>query len=121
MKMTKVCSIIERGISADELVSQFLFGGVLPSKFIPKKPYKIGDLVYIVKEGVLTIYQCMKDGSYDDVVDSPEWSSPIIDEVTSGQSPVFGKIIVISEEEPETGIIWVRPSSEKMINPDILL
>lgn len=121
MKINKLCSIIERGITADELVSQYLFGGNLPSKFDPTNAYKLGDLVYIVDKGVLTIYQCMKDGIYDDIVNDPDWTKPVIDEVTSGESSVFGKLVVISKEKPDTGFIWVRPVKEQMIDPDIFL
>lgn len=121
MKINRICSIMERGISADELVSHFLFGDTLPAKFDPEKEYKHGDLVYTVNTGVLSIYQCMKDGMYEDVENDPNWTTPVIDEITSGNSPVFGNLVVISKEEPDNCLIWIRPSKEKMINPDILL
>ena len=121
MRLNKVSSIIERGISGDELASQFIFGGKLPTKFNPEKTYKRGDMVYVVDNGVVTIYQCLKGGDYEEVEESPEWTKPVIGEMTDGNSPIFKNFIVISDTEPEGYLIWIQPSDRRQINPDILL
>lgn len=73
MKLIKIQDLTNRPVTNIELVSRYLFGDTMPSKFEPGTRYDAGQYVYTLNEnnGTVTVYYCTEDGIYDTI--GPNW------------------------------------------------
>ena len=64
----------QRQVSTSELLSNFVFGGYKPKRFVPGNNYSAGDMVYeVIDTGGVNLFICNNSGIYY-VIDGTNWT-----------------------------------------------
>ena len=75
----------QRQVSISELLSNFIFGGHKPKRFVPGNNYSAGDMIYEVTEsGDTNLYICNNSGTYV-TLDNTNWSLADVQSMISQQ------------------------------------